>query len=86
MVSPDRIQRILQDYDKDNLIIATACSHTSLQIFDGARKEGFKTMGIAVGQKTKFYDAFPMANLTSSSMWTHTLSSWTGSMSSSRRM
>jgi len=60
MVSPDRIQHILQDYDKDNLIIATACSHTSLQIFDGARKEGFKTMGIAVGQKTKFYDAFPM--------------------------
>ena len=59
MVSRDRINHILQGYDKDNLVIATACSHTSLQIFDGARKEGFKTMGIAVGQKTKFYDAFP---------------------------
>jgi len=59
MVSRDSIDRILEDYDKDNLVIATACSHTSLQIFDGARKEGFKTMGIAVGQKTKFYDAFP---------------------------
>ncbi len=61
MVSRDRINHILEGYDKDNLVVATACSHTSLQIFDGARKEGFKTMGIAVGQKTKFYDAFPRA-------------------------
>jgi 5-formaminoimidazole-4-carboxamide-1-(beta)-D-ribofuranosyl 5'-monophosphate synthetase len=59
MVSRDRINHIIEGYDKDNLVIATACSHTSLQIFDGARKEGFKTLGIAVGQKTKFYDAFP---------------------------
>jgi 5-formaminoimidazole-4-carboxamide-1-(beta)-D-ribofuranosyl 5'-monophosphate synthetase len=59
VVSKERIKRILDGYDKDNLVVATACSHTSLQIFDGARKEGFKTLGIAVGQKTKFYDAFP---------------------------
>jgi len=59
MVSRDRINRIIDDYDKDNLVVATACSHTSLQIFDGARKEGFKTLGLAIGQKTKFYDAFP---------------------------
>lgn len=59
MVSRDRINRIIDGYDKDNLVVATACSHTSLQLFDGARKEGFKTLGIAIGQKTKFYDAFP---------------------------
>ncbi len=59
VVSKERIKRILEGYDKNNLVVATACSHTSLQIFDGAKKEGFKTMGIAVGQKTKFYDAFP---------------------------
>jgi len=59
MVSRDRINRIIDGYDKNNLVVATACSHTSLQIFDGARKEGLKTLGIAVGQKTKFYDAFP---------------------------
>ena len=59
VVSKERIKRILDGYDKNNLVVATACSHTSLQIFDGARKEGFKTLGIAVGQKTKFYDAFP---------------------------
>ncbi|MCU0851771.1 MAG: formate--phosphoribosylaminoimidazolecarboxamide ligase [Thermoplasmata archaeon] len=59
MVSQESINKIIQGYDKKNLVIATACSHTSLQIFDGARKEGFKTLGIAIGQKTKFYDAFP---------------------------
>jgi len=59
VVSKERVNRILDNYDRDNIVIATACSHTSLQIFDGARKEGFRTLGIVVGQKTKFYDAFP---------------------------
>ena len=47
--------------DPENITIATVCSHTSLQIFDGARKEGFKTLGIAVGKPPRFYDAFPRA-------------------------
>jgi 5-formaminoimidazole-4-carboxamide-1-(beta)-D-ribofuranosyl 5'-monophosphate synthetase len=37
------------------------CSHTSLQIFHGARAEGFKTLGIAVGHIPKYYDAYPKA-------------------------
>ncbi len=45
----------------EKITVATVCSHTSLQIFDGARKEGFKTLGIAVGQPPRFYDAFPRA-------------------------
>jgi 5-formaminoimidazole-4-carboxamide-1-(beta)-D-ribofuranosyl 5'-monophosphate synthetase len=32
-----------------------------LQIFDGARKEGFKTLGISIGEPSKYYDAFPGA-------------------------
>jgi len=59
MVPKERIEKIVEGYDKAKLTIATVCSHTSLQIFDGARKEGFKTLGITVGQHTKFYDAFP---------------------------
>jgi 5-formaminoimidazole-4-carboxamide-1-(beta)-D-ribofuranosyl 5'-monophosphate synthetase len=59
MVPKARIEDIVRGYDKDKITIATACSHTSLQIFDGARKEGFRTLGITVGQNTKFYDAFP---------------------------
>jgi 5-formaminoimidazole-4-carboxamide-1-(beta)-D-ribofuranosyl 5'-monophosphate synthetase len=60
MVS-DKISDILSGYDTDRLTIATVTSHTSLQIFDGARKEGFKTIGICVGKPPKFYDAFPLA-------------------------
>jgi len=41
--------------------IATLCSHSSLQIFHGARLEGFPTLGIAGGAAPRFYDAFPLA-------------------------
>ena len=54
------ISDMLTSYDKKNLTICTVCSHSSLQIFNGAKKEGFKTLGIAVGDKKKFYDAFPL--------------------------
>ncbi len=55
------ISDMLADYNKKDLTICTVCSHSSLQIFNGARKEGFKTLGIAVGEKRKkFYDAFPL--------------------------
>ncbi|WP_214043884.1 formate--phosphoribosylaminoimidazolecarboxamide ligase [Methanomethylovorans sp.] len=61
MIKKDQIMRIVETYDLDNLAIATVCSHSSLQIFDGARKEGFKTIGICVKRPPKFYDAFPKA-------------------------
>jgi len=54
------INDMLTSYDKKNLTIATVCSHSSLQIFNGARKEGFKTLGISVGERKKIYDAFPL--------------------------
>jgi len=54
------ISDMLTNYDKKNLTITTVCSHSSLQIFNGARKEGFKTLGIAVGEIKRFYDAFPL--------------------------
>ena len=41
--------------------ITTVCSHSSLQIFHGARKEGLKTIGICLKEPPKFYDAFPLA-------------------------
>ncbi len=61
MVARESILEILEGYDTDNLAIATVCSHSSLQLFDGARKEGFKTIGICIGAPPKFYDAFPKA-------------------------
>ena len=41
--------------------VATVCSHSSLQIFHGARTEGLSTIGIAIGKAPKFYEAFPKA-------------------------
>jgi len=54
------IRDMLTSYDKKNLKIATVCSHSSLQIFNGARKEGFKTVGISVGEEKKYYNGFPL--------------------------
>jgi len=51
---------MLSAYDKKNLTIATVCSHSSLQIFNGARKEGFSTLGISIGERKKIFDAFPL--------------------------
>ncbi|MGA9099339.1 MAG: formate--phosphoribosylaminoimidazolecarboxamide ligase [Methanotrichaceae archaeon] len=61
MIPKEDILEILRGYDSDDLTIATICSHSSLQIFHGARQEGFKTLGICIGQPPKFYDAFPLA-------------------------
>jgi len=61
MISKEDIHEILKGYDKKNLTIATICSHSSLQIFHGAREEGFKTLGICIGRPPRFYDAFPRA-------------------------
>ncbi len=61
MVEKQEINKILEGYDVNNIAIATVCSHSSLQIFDGARKEGFRTIGICMGAPPKFYEAFPKA-------------------------
>lgn len=61
MSDPLNIHGILADYDKENITIATVCSHSSLQIFHGAKKEGFKTLGIGLPGRTRLYDAFPLA-------------------------
>ena len=61
MVTPGEVGSLLDDYG-DDLAVVTVCSHSSLQLFHGARQEGFRTIGIAIGKKPpKFYDAFPRA-------------------------
>ncbi len=61
MVPKDKILEIFDGYDREEITVATLCSHSSLQIFHGARQEGFNTLGIAVDHNTEFYDAFPLA-------------------------
>ena len=66
MVPKNKIHKILSEYDKDKITIATLCSHSSLQIFNGAKKEGFKTLGLAIRDNNRFYDAFPWPSRTRS--------------------
>ena len=62
-VDRDTLASWLAGYDKDNLTIGVVASHSSLQILHGARKEGFRTLGIAVGEnRRKIYQAFPGAD------------------------
>ncbi len=58
---PVDIAPFLNKYNTEELTVATVCSHSSLQIFHGARKAGLRTLGIAIGKPPKFYDAFPLA-------------------------
>lgn len=57
MITQEKVKEILGEY-KD-FKIATICSHSSLQIFKGAREEGIKTVGIVQKGKRKLYESFP---------------------------
>ncbi|VVC04578.1 5-formaminoimidazole-4-carboxamide-1-(beta)-D-ribofuranosyl 5'-monophosphate synthetase [Candidatus Bilamarchaeum dharawalense] len=58
MLDKKRIDEIVSNYK--NFKIATICSHSSLQIFKGAREEGIKTIGIVQKDKRKLYESFPL--------------------------
>ena len=61
MIPKKKIDETVAGYDKRKLAIATLCSHSALQIFHGAKQEGFKTIGIITKKKKAMYDAFPLA-------------------------
>ncbi|MFN3909675.1 MAG: formate--phosphoribosylaminoimidazolecarboxamide ligase [Candidatus Anstonellaceae archaeon] len=60
VIQKNKINEILKGYDKSNLTLASVCSHSSLQIFKGAKEEGFKTLGLLTNKNfSKIYKAFP---------------------------
>jgi len=60
MLDKGKIDKILSEY-KGDFKIATICSHSSLQIFRGAREEGIKTIGICKKENRKLYESFTLA-------------------------
>ncbi len=46
------------DLKSDDVSITTLCSHTALQIFHGAKYEGFKTVGLVESSRKWFYELF----------------------------
>ena len=61
MISKSDIEEVLSQYNTDEVSICTICSHTALQIFHGARAEGFKTIGICTEDRKPLYNSFPQA-------------------------
>ncbi len=62
MISREELLRILFEYREQDIRIATICSHSSLQIFHGARLEGFGTIGIALRRNRPYYESFLRAS------------------------
>jgi len=59
MITKEEISETLEKFDKRKITIATICSHSALQIFLGAKQEGFKTLGIyTTDLQKKTYEAF----------------------------
>ncbi len=61
MISKKEIGQILSGYNLKKVKIGTICSHSALQIFHGAKQEGFKTLGICTEDRRSVYKAFPLA-------------------------
>jgi 5-formaminoimidazole-4-carboxamide-1-(beta)-D-ribofuranosyl 5'-monophosphate synthetase len=62
MITPDDIASVLDDYDLDNLSIGTLGSHSALNIFKGAKQEGFRTVSICKKSDSIIYEKFPLAD------------------------
>ncbi len=59
MFAKEKIDEILSSYKHPR--IATICSHSALQIFNGAREQKIKTIGICTEKSRELYESFPYA-------------------------
>ncbi|MEW6069401.1 MAG: formate--phosphoribosylaminoimidazolecarboxamide ligase [Candidatus Thermoplasmatota archaeon] len=62
MVVKEEITKIIKAYNKDNITIGTLGSHTALNIFKGAKEEGFRTLCICRKGDEIVYKKFPLAD------------------------
>jgi 5-formaminoimidazole-4-carboxamide-1-(beta)-D-ribofuranosyl 5'-monophosphate synthetase len=62
MITCEDIKRILGKYDQKKLAIATLGSHSSLNIFKGAKEEGFRTIAVCKEKDAIMYKKFPLAD------------------------
>ncbi|MEM3408992.1 MAG: DUF1246 domain-containing protein, partial [Nitrososphaerota archaeon] len=61
MIDRSEILGILSGYNESDIKIGTICSHSSLQIFHGARREGIPSVGIVLRENKPYYESFPKA-------------------------
>ena len=62
MITCDDIEKILSKYDQKKLSVATLGSHSSLNVFKGAKEEGFLTVAVCKEKDAILYKKFPLAD------------------------
>ena len=60
MITNADIGKILEKYDQKKLAIGTLGSHSSLNIFKGAKEEGFRTVCICKEKDAIMYQKYPL--------------------------
>ncbi|MCL2642627.1 MAG: formate--phosphoribosylaminoimidazolecarboxamide ligase [Candidatus Bathyarchaeota archaeon] len=62
MIESQDIQKILDKYDKTKLAVGTLGSHSSLNIFKGAKEEGLRTVCICKEKDVIMYQKYPVVD------------------------
>jgi 5-formaminoimidazole-4-carboxamide-1-(beta)-D-ribofuranosyl 5'-monophosphate synthetase len=62
MITSEDIGKLLAKYDPRKIAIATLGSHSSLNIFKGAKEEGFRTVCICKPKDAIMYQKFPLVD------------------------
>jgi len=62
VIPKTEINSILGEYDRKKIAVGTLGSHSALNIFKGAKEEGFKTVCVCKKQNEIMYKRFPLAD------------------------
>jgi 5-formaminoimidazole-4-carboxamide-1-(beta)-D-ribofuranosyl 5'-monophosphate synthetase len=62
MIESQDIAKILEKYDTSKLAVGTLGSHSSLNIFKGAKEEGFRTVCICKEKDAIMYQKYPLVD------------------------
>ena len=62
MISKDEVNSILGNYESRKITIGTLGSHSALNIFKGAKEEGFSTVCVCKKDTEIVYQRFPLAD------------------------
>ena len=62
MITCEDVKKILEKYDQKKITIATLGSHSSLNIFKGAKEEDFRTVAICKEKDAIMYKKFPLVD------------------------
>jgi 5-formaminoimidazole-4-carboxamide-1-(beta)-D-ribofuranosyl 5'-monophosphate synthetase len=62
MIDSNAVGKIIEKYDQSKLAIGTLGSHSSLNIFKGAKEEGFRTVCICKEKDAIMYQKYPLVD------------------------